>query len=186
MLNNVVPKGSLCRVNDGLNKLFTQIENCTTEDEGKINDEFGKTVLGMQADIKDLKANITNSLTNVDQYFATRSHDKVIDEVKQRNKELKAKHESLSHDILEKEAIINRSDQDFKDVKATIPEPQPKKILRFVEDYTLAVFIISYLFLMISGICFYTLQSDSTLRGLIESSLGSVILTVVIFMLFFR
>jgi hypothetical protein len=176
----------LCRVNNGLNALFNKINTCATEDENIIIANFGKTVSDLQEDISDLKNNITNAFTSVDQLYNSNTSAKATDQIKERNKELKAKHEALSQDISKKEAIMNRSNQDFKDVKETVPEPQPKKILRFVEDYTAAVFAISYLFFIISGMCFYVMQSTSLVKGLVESFVIAVVLTIVIFMLFFR
>jgi hypothetical protein len=176
----------LCRVNNGLNSVFEKINTCTTTEEDAIIGNFGQTVSNLQGDISELKDNIYNAIVSVDQSYGSSPHIQIIDQVKERNKELKAKHESLSQDIVKKEAIVNRSNQDFKDVKETIPEPQPKKILRFMEDYTVAVFAIAYLFFIISGICLYVMQSNSLVTGVVESIIIATVLTVVIFMLFFR
>ena len=63
--------------------------------------------------------------------------------------------------INKKEAIIERSNRDFTDIKDTLPETQPKKVLHFIEDYTLAFVTIAYLFMIVAAnICIYPITSD--------------------------
>ena len=60
---------------------------------------------------------------------------------------MKSKKEKLVKEVEKNEAIIERSDRDFSDVNDTIPQPYPKRVLNFAEDYTLAALVIAYLFM---------------------------------------
>jgi len=174
---------SVCRSTpNGLNNLFDSISNCQNITEKQRNEQFGVMISNVQQDISDLKANIMDSMSKGDLLFGTQPHNQLMQQVTERNKELKSKKEQISKDILEKEAIIERSNRDFTDVKDTIPDPQPKKILRFVEEYTLAVLLLSYVFLVISGIYLYTIISDNILLGLLQSIGGSILLSCILFM----
>lgn len=174
---------SVCRSTPNyLNDLFGNISNCQNLTEKQRNEQFGLMISNTQQDISDLKANIMDTMSKGDLLFGTQPHNQVMEQVIERNKELKSKKEHLSNDILQKEAIIERSNRDFSDVKDTIPEPQPKKILRFVEEYTLAVLLLSYVFFIIATIYLYTITSENLITGLLHSIGGSILLSSFLFM----
>jgi len=178
-----VINASVCRSTpNGLNTLFDSIDKCTSNEELIRNQNFGQMIINLQQDISDLKANITDSLAKGDLLFGTQPHNELIQQVLTRNKELKDKKQKLSDDILKKESIVNRSNRDFTDVKESIPEPQPKKILHFFEEYTLAVLLLSYFFMILSAIYFYTLISPFKLKALLEGITLSSIVTAFLFM----
>jgi cell division protein FtsL len=83
------------------------------------------------------------------------------------------------------EAIIERSNRDFSDVKDTVPEPQPKRVLRFIEDYTLAILTMAYLFMIISVIYIYTAISENKLVAFGKAFVGSAFLTMFLYMLLY-
>ena len=98
------------------------------------------------------------------------------------------------NDIDKKEAIIERSNRDFSDVKDTIPEIQKKTYINFIEDYTLASVVTSYLFMIISVIYIYTLKSyelsskdsyTSWVSPLLQSIIGSSFLTCFMYIILY-
>jgi hypothetical protein len=159
----------VCRsIPNGLEKLFEQIKGCASNVEQDRITNFGNTILTVQNDIDYLRANINDSLMKGDVLFGTSPHTQIMQQVMDRNKELKDKKESISNDILKKEAMIERTDRDFIEEKETIPDSQPKKIVRFIEDYSLAILLTSYVFLLLSGIFWYTIHSTTILNGLLQ------------------
>ena len=173
-----------CRINDpGLTKLFQDIDKCTSSSELSRNNVFGGNIMNITQDIKDLQANITDSLSKGDLLFGAQPHNQITEQVTERNKELKSKKEKLSKDIVSKEAIIERSDQDFRDVKQTISEPEPKKILRFIEDYSVAFLLLSYIFMVLSGMYWYTLDATVQTTAWIQAIVGGGVLSAFFFMI---
>lgn len=166
--------------------LMSNLSKCTTNDEKLRNANFGNNIIQIQQDIKDLQAMIDNSLANGDLLFGSTPHNEMIRQLQERNKELQTKRDALSNAIREKERIVERSNQDFKDVKKTVPDPQPKKVLRFVEDYTMAMFVISYLFMIVSLNYFYVYQAEYKLLAAGQSLLASVLLTAFLYLFFSR
>ena len=83
------------------------------------------------------------------------------------------------------EAVIERSNRDFSDVRDTLPETQTKKTLHFIEDYTLAILTIAYLFMIIAVIYVYTANAEIKLVAFGKASVGSLILTVFLFVLLY-
>lgn len=177
---------AVCRSKpNGLNTLNSEINECTSSTELKRNANFAENTFKLQKDIEQLRATVTDSLMMGDSLFGQFGSEDIRNQVKARNHDLKAKKEKLMKEIDKKEAIIERSDRDFSDVKNTLPEKEPKQVLHFIEDYTLLVLIISYLFMIISAIYIYTLLAENKLIALGQSVLGSVFLTCFMLMLLY-
>jgi hypothetical protein len=171
---------------NAFNDLMGKISSCATGNEKDQIQKFGERIINLQQEIKDAQSAIDNSLANGDLLFGTNPHNEIIQQLIERNKDLKAKKQSLIQQIKEKEAIIDRSNRDFQDVKKTVPEPQPKKVLRFVEDYTMAVLVISYLFMIVSSIYLYVYQSEYKLLGLVQSTFAAALLSGFLYLFFSR
>ena len=88
-------------------------------------------------------------------------------------------------DVKRKEAIINRTNRDFSDVKDSLPERLPKRTLQNVEDKTLAVVIVSYLFMSMAFVWWYASQAPVFLSGLVQGVAISAVITIVVVMLAF-
>ena len=136
-------------------------------------------------DSEFLRASIGNSLHMGDSMFGEFGYADVSKQVSDRNAELKRKKEALKKSIDKKEAIISRSGRDFTDVKDTLPETLPNKTLHVLEDYTVAVVLIAYLFMLLSFIYYYTSQATVFITGLIQSIVGGVILTMMMALIFY-
>lgn len=172
-------------VPNGLNNLSSEINSCTSSTEYNRNTNFAETTFKLQQDISALSATTVDSLSIGDAMFSQQGHSEIVKQVKDRNEDLKSKKERLLTEIEKGEAIIERSNRDFSDVKNTLPDPQPKKMLRFIEDYTLAILSMSYLFMIIAFIYIYTAMSDKKLIAFFQALIGSILLTVFLFMMLF-
>ena len=150
-----------------------------------IDIHFSNNVNKLHDDTIMLRAHVHDSLLMGNVVYSKHG-DEITKQVKDRNDELKVKKEHIMNDIDKKEAIVERSNRDFSDIKDTLPEKQPTTYIHFMEDYTLAVLVISYLFMIISVIYLYVLKSydispkDSYKQWvfpLIQATIGSTFLS---------
>jgi len=179
-------KASVCKSTpNGLNNLKGEIDTCTSATELKRNQNFAGNTVKLQQDISALSATTMDSLVMGDTMFGQFGYNDIAKQVSARNEELKTKRDGLFKEVENNEALIERSNRDFSDVKDTIPEPQPKRFVRFIEDYTLAILTISYLFMIIAIIYVYTATSDNKLIAFGKIFVGSILLTMFLFMMLF-
>lgn len=112
------------------------------------------------SDITTIRTQVEDSLTMGDSMFGQYAHVEVARDVNQRKEELQQKKNAIEQDIREKEALIQRANRDFTDVKDTLPETLEKQRIQFIEDYTLLFLSLAYLFMVISAIVFYVALSE--------------------------
>ena len=141
---------------------------------------LGEQVVNLENDLTSLRGNIINSLMMGDSIFGEAGHVDIRNEVKRRNTELKEERDQLRDDIDKKEIIIQKNNRDFSDVKDTLPEVQPNKKLHVIEDYTVAFLTISYLFMGIAFIYFYTATSSEKLNAFFRALLIFTIVTLIL------
>lgn len=179
-------KASVCKSTpNGLSALNNEIDTCTSTDEQKRNTNFAANTFKLQQDISALTATTMDSLTMGDTMFGQFGYNDIAKQVQGRNQELKNKKEKLSKEVENNEAIIERSNRDFEDTYKEVPEPQPKKVLRFIEDWTLAILSISYIFMIVAIIYVYTSTSDLKLAAFGKSVVGSILVSMFLFMVLF-
>jgi len=169
-----------------LNNLNTEISNCTTSQESQRILTIGQQTINIQKDVNHLSAVVQDSLLMGDAIYGNTSHKLIVEQVKERNRELKEKKDALVKDIQRKEAVVEMSDRDFIEVKDTIPENFNMKRLNFVEDYTIAITMIGYLFMAIAIIYVYTMskQQGHIVKGLLMSTTGMIILSMFLYTIF--
>ena len=148
-------------------------------------DNLATTTLKITQDLESLRSTIHNSLTVGDTMLGRTGHVDLTRNVKLRNNELHTKKDTLLHAIDKKEAIINRSNRDFSDVNDT-SETQSNKKLNVIEDYTLAILSMAYVFMLVTAVYFYVSTTTGTIASaLLQSILGSVFVTLIAFMLLY-
>lgn len=176
-----------CHTQQGMNTLAAQISGCTSSTEAARNNNFATTTLSLEQDITSIRANVTDSLSMGDSMFGQFGHVDITHQVKERNNELKSKKEHLIKSIKEKEGRIRRANRDFSDVKDTIEEPQKQTALHFIEDYTLVLLSISYLFMLILGVYMYVstalVKSDAIKTALVGSTFFTMFAMVILYYL---
>ena len=136
-------------------------------------------------DITRLQATITDLITIGNSMYDPTSGSVTAD-VRARNSELSEKKTKIENEIKEQEAIINRSNRDFTDVRDELPETLPNKSLHFIEDYTLVILCISYFFMIMVALHIYVLHSTeqwttALLRGLFYSFLLTLISGMILY-----
>jgi len=179
-------KASVCKSTpNGLNNLAEEIDICSSTVEIKRNNNFAGNTIKLEQDISSLSSTTMDTLIMGDTMFGQSGHNDIANQINGRNEELKNKKNKLLKEIEKSEAIIERSNRDFSDVKDTIKEPEPKRFLRFIEDYTLAILCMSYLFMIIAVIYIYTITAEFKLIGFGKSFILSILLTMFLFMILF-
>ena len=169
---------------DDITNLNSNIQSCSKPDDITRNETFGEDTVKLNSDIEMLRALIGDSFYIGDAIYGSYGISDITKQVKARNTDLKRKKEILKEDIYKKEAIVERSDRDFSDVKNTLPETQPKKALHFLEDYTMAFLVMAYLFMMIALNYLYATETKNTenqtfnFTALLQGLFGSVIITI--------
>ena len=169
---------------EDITDLNINIDRCSKDDDNKRKETFGEDTVKLNSDIEMLRALIGDSFYMGDAIYGSYGISDITKQVKARNTDLKRKKEILKEDIYKKEAIVERSDRDFSDVKNTLPETQPKKALHFLEDYTMAFLVMAYLFMMIALNYLYATETKNTenqtfnFTALLQGLFGSVIITI--------
>jgi hypothetical protein len=144
------------------------------------SNDLATTITDFTTDIGALKQNITDSLTVGNSMYGPYGHADVTSEVGNRTAELSARKTELKDKIKEQEAIIRRSDRDFTDVRNTLPETIPTKSYHVLEDYSLLILSLSYLFMLIIGLHTYVvLSTDTWSSALIRGLFYSLMLTLI-------
>lgn len=179
-------KASVCKSTpNGLSNLSGEIDNCTSTTEVKRNNNFAANTFKLQQDIISLSGSVMDSLSMGDTMFGQYGYNDIAKQVKARNEELKAKKEKLMKEVEKGEGIIEKTNRDFEDEYKTVPQPQSKKVLRFVEDWTVAILIISYLFMVIAAIYIFTSMSENKLATFGKLLVGAIFFSMFMFMVLF-
>jgi hypothetical protein len=175
-----------CKSNPtGLNDLMSQISKCTSNAETLRNANFAKDVLKVKNDLESQSMIVIDSLTTGDSIFGQASGATISKEIIARNKELKEKKSKLREGIDKNEAIVERSNRDFLYTREDLPENISAKKVNFIEDYTVAFVLLTYIFMIISLIYFYTVMSENKIRALIFGVVGSTIISIILGILFY-
>lgn len=176
-----------CRANpDSISKITAGLNNCMRGEEKTRNNTLASNTLQLKSDIDSLRANVMDSLSLGDTMFGQYGHSEISAQLKKRNEDLTLQVDSLTKELDKNQAIIDRSNRDFIDVKRTLPEKQPKKILHFIEDYTMALLAMSYLFMALIGIYYYSMLNgvfdiSKCLQAVGYSGLISIIVGMILY-----
>lgn len=121
------------------------------------------------SDIQKARSQIEDGLTMGDAMFGRFAHVEVAREVTNRTEELQKKKDVLEQELREKEALIQRTNRDFSDVKDALPETLEQQRVKFIEDYTIMFLVLSYVFMILSGIIFYVTISEQKTMAFVKA-----------------
>lgn len=177
---------SICKSKpNGLNDLYANIQNCTSNIESQNINTFATTVNKLSTDIQNLAMIVMDSFALGDSIEGKAGFSKLLDEVKQRNTELKNKKASLTNDVEKDDAIITRFNRDFSYYKDTQPEQQGLKKVNFIEDYTTVILLLSYLFMLLAAIYAYSFVPVFAGKKLLMGSIGGIIVSVFLYIILY-
>jgi hypothetical protein len=169
-----------CHTGTGIADLTSKIADCISTNEKTRNAGLA-SLFRLTDEIGDLKSTINNSLIMGDNMFGTAGHHQISKEMKHRNDELKLKRATLKKEIEKKYQMVQTSNRDFSDHL----EPTNTSAVLSVEDYTVFIFVLSYLFMACVGIYTYTMQSESAMKGFGKAFVATVLTTIIGGMVFY-
>lgn len=135
--------------------------------------------------MSDLTTQINNALIRGDVLLSIDTNNVMVEQAKTRQTELTEQKTKLENEIAKKNKIIERIDRDFSDTRNQIAHPQPIKKLVVLEDYTLALLCISYLFMVLTFIYYYTSISMTPMAAFMQALIGSLFLTMFVIILLY-
>lgn len=178
---------ALCRSTGKLATVMTDLAKCTTTTESNRNQTLGSMVSNVGSDINFIKSNIISALATGDAIFGEYGSSDIAKNIKQSNDELEEKKKEIEKEIANSEAVIERSNRDFSDVKNTLPDRATYSRLHFIEDYTVFFLLASYLFMVLLCGYLYVLSAEEKWtafgQAAVVSVFGSLFLGMVAFYL---
>lgn len=133
-------------------------------------------------DITTLKAQIDSSLLLGDKIVNQSGGTKISPYVQSQIKELESKKADINHDILEKERMVHTSNRDFAEGN---PVNEQKTVLRVIEDHTVAILLLSYLFMLFMFMYWYVIQSPFIMKAIVEAIIGGFFFSIFSFMVLY-
>lgn len=150
------------QVNEVRNKFFT------TEPNASVNfkDEFDTLRSLAQADIQDIDGLLSGTTKN--EVFV-----KIVEK-------LRAQKEHLAATLAATKAKVDATNQQFLDDRASAGEINKTKV-NVLQDYILAAFTISWIFLIVVVVIYITKTSETPIKSLISSSVLGIIVSAVLY-----
>lgn len=176
---------ALCRSTGKLSTVMSDLAKCTTSTESSRTQSLGSTVTTIASDINYLKQNITDTLLTGDAIFGQYGSADITKSVQQSNIELEEKKKAIEKEIANNEAVIERSNRDFSDVKNTLSDRPTYSRLHFIEDYTVFFLVASYLFMILLCGYLYVLSADEKWTAFGQVAAASVFGTLFLGLLAF-
>jgi hypothetical protein len=137
----------------------------------------------MAADIP-YSSQIADLLTIGDKLFVNDGTATISTEITARKDQLKKEKDTLNDEIRKSTAIIEKNNQDFYDVKQTVPDPYPaENKIHTIEDYTLGFLTISYVFMVSMLVYLYVLFAPNRWAAFGRGVMLSVLLTLFLVLL---
>lgn len=146
-----------------------------------------QSVLGLvntaQADFDNFNTAYNDLLLTGDSLFGTVPNTTAVSDVAKRNAELTARAAQLEKEIASLQATKERADRDFLETKSDLPERQVSKVVNVIDDYTLVVFMVAYIFLTLSLAYWYISTNLYTPTSIGIASIAAVLGGSLIFIL---
>ena len=136
----------------------------------------------VREDITTLRSQITNALTLGDNIVHQSGGTKISSYVQGQLDELESKKKEIYDDILEKERTVHASNRDFADAN---PVNEQKTVLRVIEDHTVAILLLSYLFMLVMAMYWYVIQSSVIMKGILEAIIGGFFFSIFSFIVLY-
>lgn len=165
---------AVCRSTTKFDTVLTDLSSCTTTTEKANTKTLAQKISNLSSDLNYLKRNITDTLLTGDSIFGEYGSNDILQSVKQTNVDLEQKKKTIEKEIANNEAVIERSNRDFSDVKKTLPEKPEYSRLHFVEDYTVFFVVTSYLFMVLLCAYLYVMGAEQKWNAFLQVSIVSV------------
>jgi Fe2+ transport system protein B len=164
-------QASQCKSTDKIPQAQDTLANCANDEEIKRIQNLVSNTTDPNGDFATLSAVYNDLLTSGDAMFGTMPDQSMLDQVKTRNNELKAKRDKLSSTIDSNDSKIERADRDFIDTKEAQPQTFTEKTVHVLDDYTLVVLAVAYIFFLLSMMYMYMYMNQYTPTSIFQGIL---------------
>jgi hypothetical protein len=142
--------------------------------------------MAIAQDIRELSAKVMDTLYIGDSLYYANANSGILKQVQEANIEIKKKHKTVSEELQKNDAIIERAERDFTDLKDELPEKLEDNKINLVEDYTLLFLFISYIFMLIACIYLYTqITTDEISIMITKIIIGAAFISMFFMMLLY-
>lgn len=178
------PDASICKaIPNKISGLQSSLSSCRSAEETIQIQKIVENTTHVMDDFKQMTASYNDLIITGDKLFGEGAAELPLNAVKDRNTELIELKEKLSIEVKKSEATAERMDRDFIDEATNTPAPIPSRTLHVIEDYTMAVFAIAYIFLAMSATYLYVQKSDFSLKSIIIGIITSSVVMVILYSL---
>jgi hypothetical protein len=175
---------ALCKSNPQQIQQLTQgLASCRSSTESQRANQLLFNIDDTMGFFSGQTAQFNDLMATGDKFLGAAPSSSALDEVRARNRDLKGRATKLEGQILQGQARMEQMDRDFLDTKAALPDTLPNKIIHVLEDYTLAVLLISYIFGALAVLFYYINSNQFALNSILIGTVGITILSLFLFIL---
>lgn len=164
-------QASQCKSTNKIPDAQSTLNSCANDEEIQRIQNLVQNTTDPNGDFQTLTAIYTDLLTSGDAIFGTMPDEAMLDQVKNRNAELKTKKENILKQMESNTAKIERADRDFIDTKDQLPETFTKKTVHVLDDYTLVVLSVAYIFFLLTMMYLYMYTNQYTPTAIFQGIL---------------
>jgi hypothetical protein len=128
-------------------------------------------------------AQFNDLIATGDKFLGAAPSSSALADVRSRNGDLKKRVQRLEAHIGQSVARMEQKERDFLDTKAGLPETFPNKIIHVLEDYTLAVLLLSYVFGALAVLFYYVSSNHYAIKSILIGTGGIGVLSLFLFIL---
>lgn len=185
-IQNADNDAAVCKsVPNKVPNLYNELNSCRNTEETSRVQNFVANTYQVKSEFEQQDIIYNDLIITGDNLYGTTTNDTQIADIKARNTELKKLKDGLLKDIRSAESRTEQAERDFLDTKAGLPETLPKKILYTIEDYTMFVFMVSFIFMAIALIYMYSAMNEFSISalgvGLVVATVVAVVLGILLF-----
>lgn len=169
-----------------VNELQTTLASCRNDTESTRIGTFMETVYKARQEFESDEAVYQDLIITGDTLFGSSSSDTQIADIRSRNSELKKLKEKLVAEIKSASSREEQANRDFLDTREALPETLPKKVVRTLEDYSVAFFILAYLFAGIAIVYLYVVMNQFAVGAIVTGLVVFVVVSLIVGVMLFR
>lgn len=151
---------SQCKSLNKIPGLYTQLQECANTTELNRMKSFVDDTNNPNADFQSMSAIYGDLLLSGDSILGASPDQSTLDQVRMRNEDLKDRKVKLEANSNTNIAIIERTDRDFIDAKDQLPDTLAQKTVHVLDDYTLVVLSVAYIFFILTMMYWYIQQNN--------------------------
>lgn len=175
---------ALCKSNPQQIQQLTQgLATCRSSTESQRADQLLFSVDDTLGFFSGQTAQLNDLLATGDKFLGAAPSSSALEEVRIRNRDLKGRVKKLEAHIQQGNARMEQMERDFLDTKAALPETLPNKIIHVLEDYTLAVLLLAYIFGALAVLFYYVNSNLYSIKSILFGSIGLAVISIFLFIL---